>query len=148
MAASQVPDLADILAARRRIASYLRPTPLYRYPALDAMTGAQAWVKHENHQPVGAFKVRGALRLVTSHPEVPNEALGLASGRPGGMSCSALPCRAPLMRHEPLSWWGVLGGYRGIKPLATASPVAVTWVSSFPDTEEVTGSNPVRPHES
>jgi len=60
-----VPDLAEVLAARQRIAPYLRPTPLYRYPALDAMTGAQAWVKHENHQPVGAFKVRGGVNLVS-----------------------------------------------------------------------------------
>src|SRR5215472_7308910 len=64
MTASRVPDLADVLAARQRIAPYLRPTPLYRYPALDAMTGAQVWVKHENHQPVGAFKVRGGVSLI------------------------------------------------------------------------------------
>src|SRR6201988_3163017 len=60
-----VPDLADVLAARQRIAPYLRPTPLYRYPALDALTGAQVQVKHENHQPVGAFKVRGGVNLVS-----------------------------------------------------------------------------------
>jgi threonine dehydratase len=65
MSASPVPDLADVLAARQRIAPYLRPTPLYRYPALDAMTGTQVWVKHENHQPVGAFKVRGGVNLVS-----------------------------------------------------------------------------------
>jgi threonine dehydratase len=59
------PDLADVLAARQRIAPYLRPTPLYRYPALDAMTGAGLWVKQENHQPVGAFKVRGGVNLVS-----------------------------------------------------------------------------------
>src|SRR5246500_4406255 len=59
------PDLADVLAARQRIAPYLQPTPLYRYPALDAMTGAGLWVKHENHQPVGAFKVRGGVNLVS-----------------------------------------------------------------------------------
>jgi threonine dehydratase len=60
-----VPDLADVLVARQRIAPYLQPTPLYRYPVLDAMTGAQVWVKHENHQPVGAFKVRGGVNLVS-----------------------------------------------------------------------------------
>src|SRR5499427_2904724 len=65
MTAPPVPDLADVLAARQRIAPYLRPTPLYRYPALDAMTGAQLWVKHENHQPVGAFKVRGGVNLIS-----------------------------------------------------------------------------------
>src|SRR5260221_1890992 len=65
MAASPVLDLADVLAARQRIAPYLRPTALYRYPSLDAMAGAQVWVKHENHQPVGAFKVRGGVNLVS-----------------------------------------------------------------------------------
>src|SRR6266581_2593921 len=65
MTASPVPDLADVFAARQRIAPYLQPTALYRYPALDALTGAQAWVKHENHQPVGAFKVRGGVNLVS-----------------------------------------------------------------------------------
>jgi threonine dehydratase len=60
-----VPDLADVLAARERISPYLRPTPLYSYPALDALTGAQLRVKHENHQPVGAFKVRGGVNLVS-----------------------------------------------------------------------------------
>src|SRR5579863_4843008 len=58
-------DLADVLAARQRIAPYLRPTPLFRYPALDAVTGTRTWVKHENHQPVGAFKVRGGVNLVS-----------------------------------------------------------------------------------
>ena len=65
MTAFPVPDLADVLAARQRIAPYLRATPLYRYPALDALTGAQVWVKHENHQPVGAFKVRGGVNLIS-----------------------------------------------------------------------------------
>jgi threonine dehydratase len=60
-----VPDLADVLSARTRIAPYLRPTPLFGYPALDALTGAQLRVKHENHQPVGAFKVRGGINLVS-----------------------------------------------------------------------------------
>src|SRR5215472_1906749 len=65
MTGSAAPDLADVLGARQRIAPYLRPTPLFRYPALDAMAGAQLWVKHENHQPVGAFKVRGGVNLVS-----------------------------------------------------------------------------------
>jgi len=60
-----VPDLADVLSARQRIAPYLDPTPLYRYPALDALTGAELRVKHENHQPVGAFKVRGGINLIS-----------------------------------------------------------------------------------
>jgi threonine dehydratase len=65
MTVSPAPDLADVLGARQRIAPWLRPTPLYRYPALDAVTGAALCVKHENHQPVGAFKVRGGVNLVS-----------------------------------------------------------------------------------
>ena len=51
--------------AQRRIAPYLQPTPLYHWPALGELVGAEVWVKHENHQPVGAFKVRGGINLVS-----------------------------------------------------------------------------------
>jgi threonine dehydratase len=59
------PTFADVLAARRRIAPHLPPTALNRYPALDELAGTEMWVKHENHQPVGAFKVRGGVNLVS-----------------------------------------------------------------------------------
>ena len=59
------PTLTDVLEARRRISPYLRPTPLYRYAGLDDRLGADVFVKHENHQPVGAFKVRGGINLVS-----------------------------------------------------------------------------------
>lgn len=61
----QIPTLTDVLDARRQIRPYLRPTPLYRYPALDALVGTEVWIKHENHQPVGAFKVRGGINLIS-----------------------------------------------------------------------------------
>ena len=59
------PSIDDVRAAARRIAPYLQPTPLYRYPALAELVGTEVWVKHENHQPVGAFKVRGGVNLVS-----------------------------------------------------------------------------------
>jgi threonine dehydratase len=61
----QAPTLADVLEARRRISAHLRPTPLYGYAALDDLVGATIVVKHENHQPTGAFKVRGGVNLVS-----------------------------------------------------------------------------------
>jgi threonine dehydratase len=61
----QIPTLADVLEARRRIAPHLAPTPLYRYPGLDELVGTTVYVKHENHQPVGSFKVRGGVNLVS-----------------------------------------------------------------------------------
>ncbi len=77
-----IPDLADVLAARARIAPYLAPTPLYRYPALDALTGAQLRVKHENHLPVGAFKVRGGVNLMSQLSEA-ERAAGVATASTG-----------------------------------------------------------------
>ena len=59
------PTVADVEAAAERIAPYLRPTPLRRYPMLSDLVGAEIWVKHENHQPIGAFKVRGGVNLVS-----------------------------------------------------------------------------------
>jgi threonine dehydratase len=59
------PTFDDVLAARERIAPHLIPTALNRYPALDELLGSEVWVKHENHQPVGNFKVRGGINLVS-----------------------------------------------------------------------------------
>ncbi|MCB7137490.1 threonine ammonia-lyase [Cellulosimicrobium marinum] len=58
------PTLRDVLDARRLIAPHLDPTPVRTYEPLDATTGARLVVKHENLQPTGAFKVRGALNLL------------------------------------------------------------------------------------
>jgi len=69
----QVPTLADVLDARRRISSYLRPTALYGYAVLDELLGAQTLVKHENHLPTGAFKVRGGVNLVSQLGEEERE---------------------------------------------------------------------------
>jgi len=45
--------------------AHLDPTPLRPYRGLSALTGAEVWVKHENFQPTGAFKVRGGINLVS-----------------------------------------------------------------------------------
>jgi threonine dehydratase len=58
------PTYDDVLAARERIRPHLRPTLLQSYPPLSALVGAETWVKHENHLPTGAFKVRGGVNLV------------------------------------------------------------------------------------
>ena len=60
----QAPVFTDVLAARQRIAPYLPRTPLYSYGGLSDVLGTDVWVKHENHLPVGAFKVRGGVNLV------------------------------------------------------------------------------------
>jgi threonine dehydratase len=59
----------DVRDAAERIRPHLRPTPLYPYAGLDRLLDAHVWVKHENHQPVGAFKVRGGVNLVAQLSE-------------------------------------------------------------------------------
>ena len=64
-------ELDEATAIVRR---HVPPTPQYSWPMLDQVAGSQVIVKHENHTPVGAFKVRGGLvymdRLVNERPEV------------------------------------------------------------------------------
>jgi threonine dehydratase len=78
----KAPSFDDVLAARERIAPHLSPTPLYAWPMLSELVGTQIWVKHENHQPVGAFKVRGGVNLVSQLSEDERER-GLISASTG-----------------------------------------------------------------
>jgi len=59
------PTFTDVLKARNRIAPYLSKTPLLHYPSLSKILGFEAYVKHENMQPTGAFKIRGGINLVS-----------------------------------------------------------------------------------
>ncbi len=59
------PTFQDVLRAKRIISRHLQPTPLYNYPPLDRLLGTQVYVKHENYQPIGAFKVRGGINLIS-----------------------------------------------------------------------------------
>ena len=57
--------LADVLAARARIAPHLPVTAFRAHAALGEIVGAEVWVKHENQLPTAAFKVRGGVNLVS-----------------------------------------------------------------------------------
>lgn len=61
-----LPTFTDVLAARNVIRRYLAPTPLYNYPALDPVVGAELYIKHENYHPIGAFKVRGGVNFMAN----------------------------------------------------------------------------------
>jgi len=68
--------LPELEAAATVVHAVMPPTPQYAWPLLAARTGCEAWVKHENHTPTGAFKVRGGLVYFDRH-------------RPGGGAISA-----------------------------------------------------------
>jgi threonine dehydratase len=56
-----LPSLAEIREAQDVLYRYMPPTPQYSWPLINERLGAEVWIKHENHTPVGAFKIRGAL---------------------------------------------------------------------------------------
>ena len=60
------PRFVDVLAAHRILDRYLRPTPFYESVGLGHMLGLTLYIKYENHQPIGAFKVRGTLNKLVS----------------------------------------------------------------------------------
>lgn len=62
----QRPTLRDVFRARRLIAPYLTRTPLNYSPGLSKLIGADIYIKHENVQPIGAFKVRGGINRVAA----------------------------------------------------------------------------------
>ena len=67
-------SLDELKAAQDIVYRHLKPTPEISWPLLSERAGCEVWVKHENHTPIGAFKVRGGLnymdRLSREQPEV------------------------------------------------------------------------------
>jgi threonine dehydratase len=59
-----LPTLAQIHEARSVLYCHMQPTPQYTWPLINQRLGTEAWIKHENHTAVGAFKLRGALVYV------------------------------------------------------------------------------------
>lgn len=57
----KLPTLTELEAAAQVVYRFMPPTPQYRWPLLGERAGAEVWLKHENHTPIGAFKIRGGL---------------------------------------------------------------------------------------
>jgi threonine dehydratase len=83
----------DVLDALPRVRAVLPPTPLFEWPGLSELLGCRFFLKHENHQPVGAFKVRGGVNLVGTLSEAERAAgiLGCSTGNHG--QSLAFACR-------------------------------------------------------
>lgn len=68
-------SIGELEAAHRLVTSQMAPTPQYAWPQLEARLDCKVWVKHENHGPTGAFKVRGGITfidwLTRTHPDAP-----------------------------------------------------------------------------
>ena len=87
------PTLDDVFAARERLRGLLTPTALIRHPLLAEALGLDVHVKHENHNPTCAFKVRGGLNLVATLTPA-ERAAGVVTASTGNHGQSiALACR-------------------------------------------------------
>ncbi|MEV4276262.1 threonine ammonia-lyase [Actinoplanes xinjiangensis] len=113
------PTLHDIRAAHTLLRGYLPPTPMWSYPLLDRAAGATVLVKHENTQPVGAFKVRGGLTLLAGMSDADrrrgtvtwstgNHAQSLAyAGHVFGAGCTVvMPEGTPESKAAAVEGWG------------------------------------------
>ncbi len=70
----RLPELAEIEHAAETVYEVMQASPQLSWPLLNERCGTEVWIKHENHNPTGAFKVRGGLiyvqRLVQNDPDV------------------------------------------------------------------------------
>jgi threonine dehydratase len=68
---TDLPSLRELDAAAAIVYRHMPPTAQYRWPLLGERLGAQVWLKHENHTPIGAFKLRGGLVYFSGLGNVP-----------------------------------------------------------------------------
>lgn len=86
MTGLQLPTLAEIETAAQVVYREMPPTPQYRWALLSERLGTDCWVKHENHTPVGAFKIRGGLTYfdaLKARGELPREVISATRGNHG-----------------------------------------------------------------
>lgn len=89
-----LPSLVEIEAAAAVVQATMPPTPQYAWPLLAARLGCEVWVKHENHTPIGAFKIRGGLNYLHRLRAERRRVNGLVSATRGNHGQSlALACR-------------------------------------------------------
>ena len=112
--------LAELEAAAERVHAAMAPTPQYEWPLLAARAGCEVWVKHENHTPTGAFKVRGGLNLVAQLAAQRPRVSGIASatrgnhgqslayaGRRHGLRCTiVVPFGNSTSKNASMRAWG------------------------------------------
>src|SRR5215813_5436862 len=100
------PDLATLEAAAAIVRAVVPATPQYRWPLLSARVGADVWVKHENHTPVGAFKVRGGVVYLDDLRRAQPKIRGVVTATTGNhgqsiaMSAAALGLAATIVVPE------------------------------------------------
>lgn len=110
----------QLMEASARVHETVAPTPAYAWPLLCARAGLELYVKHENHTPTGAFKVRGGLihmsELKAAQPDLPGvisatrgnhgQSVAFAAGRLGIRSVIVVPHGNSVEKNAAMRAWG------------------------------------------
>ena len=115
-----LPTKEIIEQAGRIVYESMQPTAQYTWPLLNARVGAEVWIKHENHGPVGAFKIRGALvyfrrlrehgqgiGVITATRGNHGQAVGFAARREGVPATVCVPYGNSLSKNRAMRSLGV-----------------------------------------
>jgi threonine dehydratase len=76
-------SMPELLSSAALVHQTVKPTPTYNWPLLSQRLGCKVWVKHENHTPTGAFKVRGGLVYLQHYLQENPHCLGVVSATRG-----------------------------------------------------------------
>jgi threonine dehydratase len=153
------PTLADVEAARERIADGIRVTPVYRSEALSRRLGREVYLKAENLQRTGAFKIRGALNRIALLSEAEREAGVVAASagnhgqavaraaREAGIAATIfMPAATPMAKVDATRNYGAraeLVGEAFEEALAAALEAAArsgaTFIHAFEDPDVIAG---------
>ncbi len=118
---AELPSLAQLEAAAELVHAVIPPTLQYCWPLLCQRTGTEVWVKHENHTPIGSFKVRGGLvfmdNLRRSSPNVTavvsatrgnhGQSIGFAARRHGLKAVIVVPLGNSVEKNSAMRALGV-----------------------------------------
>ena len=106
-----LPDLPEIEAAAQVVYRQFQATPQYRWARLSDRLGTDCWVKHENHTPVGAFKIRGGLTYFDQLAQtgaLPREVISATRGNHGqsiGWAArTAMPSASRVVTWASTTW--------------------------------------------
>lgn len=98
-------ELSELEYAAQLVYRVMQPTPQYAWPKLARRAGCTVWVKHENHTPTGAFKVRGGIvyldRLMRAHPKTPGIVTATRGNHGQSISFSAARAGVPASIYVP-----------------------------------------------
>jgi threonine dehydratase len=159
LATETAPTLADVEAARERIADGIRVTPVYRSEALSRRLGREVYLKAENLQRTGAFKIRGALNRIALLSEAEREAGVVAASagnhgqavaraaREAGIAATIfMPAATPMAKVDATRNYGAraeLVGEAFEEALAAALEAAArsgaTFIHAFEDPDVIAG---------